>query len=125
MARRTLGENMDRARDAAWREYGKRNYAWIVGWQFAKVVLPAALVVVPVGLGILWVVRHVGSLSAPSSPVSAGPLPWLLLGISVALVAALLTWRWLNPLRGTALLVVGVPVSILLFALSILWIRTA
>jgi uncharacterized BrkB/YihY/UPF0761 family membrane protein len=126
---RTMADNRDDAETAAWREYGKRNYAWIVGWAITKRLVVPALIVVPVGLLVLWVVRTAGRLSAapPSSsaPVSAGRWPWVLFGISVTCVAALLAYRWANPYRGGKKLLAAVLACILISVLAVMWARTA
>jgi hypothetical protein len=131
MARRklTLDEKIAIAEVAAWQAHGKAHRRAFVWLTYAKILLPIALGVgVPAGL--IWlIVRTAGSLSVPgppnSSPVSAGPWPWVLCGISAAATLALLAYRWANPYRGGKALIAAVFACILIFALAILWARAA
>lgn len=119
----------EEAEIAAWREYGKRNMGWIVGWRIVKTVAPVVVFVVPAGLLVWWILRTVGSLSAPgrpnSSPVSAGPWPWMLFGISAATAIGLAVYRWANPYNGGKRLIVAIVVCVLISVLAILWARAA
>jgi hypothetical protein len=131
MARRirTMADNRNDAESAAWREYGKRNFAWIVGWAIArKLIGPALIVAVPVAL-VVWIARTIDGISAPglpdSSPISAGPWPLVLLALSAGGALFLFAYRWANPYRGGKILLTAAFACLLISVLAILWANAA
>lgn len=129
--RKTHAERMETARDAAWKQYGARNYRWIVGWEVFRSLLPVALVVVPVGAAALWLVRTIRGIGAGPDDVSAGSgqgaglsvgwLPFILLAVSVLGLAGLSVWKWANPGRGGLGFGAAVVLFLALFASAVLW----
>jgi hypothetical protein len=121
----TLDEKIGLAEVAAWQAHGKANRGWFVGLTYAKILLPIVLIVAPIVLLVWWIVRTLGSLSAPSMPDSAGPWPWVLLAISGSTAAALTAYRWASPFRGGRPLIAAIVACLLISALAIVWGRAA
>jgi hypothetical protein len=89
----------DKARDAAWTKFGHRWWKWIIGWHFAKLVLPFALAGVLVGTLLIgaWRLAHNPTVVATGRTIAVAA--------TVAAVIAWITWavrRWSNPIMPAA-----------------------
>lgn len=92
-----------RARSAAWAEFGRRYWRVIVGLEMARRSAPAVLAglaVAGIAAGVWWLVTHAPAVSVPDAPPLdvPGRWWWWLIGFAVAVVSALwLAGRRHNP----------------------------
>lgn len=115
-----------KAMDAAWREFGRKNWRALVGVSMAGKALPAVAVAALLGAGaygVVWVVRHAHLPHAPHLHLSFGwMVPPLILAAAILVVSGALfaAWRWWNP---EAVLTRPRVASVLVLALTVaaLW----
>lgn len=126
--RKTHGERMDTARDAAWKQYGAKNYRWIVGLHMFWRWLPALVLGGLAFLFLRWTAGLFGDGSAgqgQSAGLSAAWLALILLAVSALGLATLAVYRWANPGRRSARFWGAAAAFLLLFAAAILWLFAA